>query len=90
MSVNTQVAVLFAGNKGFLDDLDIADVVPFRDGLIQYLEGAYGKVLAEIGGGKIDDALSMKLEQAISDYKAEFLAATGAALGTESVENEGN
>ena len=90
MSVNTQVAVLFAGNKGFLDDLDIADVVPFRDGLIRYLEGAYGKVLTEISEGKIDDALSMKLEQAISDYKAEFLAATGTALGTESVENEGN
>ncbi len=91
MSVNTQVAVLFAGNKGYLDDLSLDEVLPFRNGLIQYLEGAYGKVLDEIGDRKIDDDTAEKLEQAIADYKAEFMAARGAESGVAgSMENEGN
>ena len=66
-------------------------MLPFRNGLIQYLEGAYGKVLDEIGDRKIDDDTAEKLEQAIADYKAEFMAARGAESGVAgSMENEGN
>ena len=89
MAVTSQVAVLFAGNKGYLDDLSLDEVVPFRDGLIDYLEGAYGKVLEGISLGKIDDELGAQLEQAIADYKAEFTAANGAGA-SGSMENEGN
>ena len=72
MSVGDQVAVLFAGNKGYLDDLSIDQVLPFRDGLVDYLNGAYGKLMAKVGHEKIGDELAADLEQAISSYKLEF------------------
>ena len=84
MPVADQVSVLFAGNKGYLDDLDISEVLPFRDGLIKYLNGAYAGVLSQIGDAKLSDEVSAKLEQAIADYKNQFIAARaqdGAAAG---------
>ena len=75
MPVSDQVAVLFAGNKGYLDDLDLADVVPFRNGLVDYLNGAYRKLMERVGYNKIDDELASELETVIKDFKGEFVAA---------------
>ena len=72
MSVNDQVAVLFAGNKGYLDDLPLNEVLEFRNGLIDHLNGAYGKLMAKVGFEKIDDELASELDTAISTYKLEF------------------
>lgn len=74
MPVSDQVIALFAGNKGYLDDLDLADVVPFRDGLIDYFAGAYRKLRDRVGETKIDDELAAELEVVIKDYKEEFVA----------------
>lgn len=74
LTVADQVSVLYAGNQGFLDDLEIEDVVPFRNGLLEYLNGAYGKLMERIGDTKIGDDLADQLGQAIADYKNEFLA----------------
>ena len=75
MTVADQVTVLYAGNKGYLDDLELAEVLPFRDGLITFMNGAYGQLLAQIGDAKIDDALGSKLEDAIAEYKNQFVSA---------------
>lgn len=59
-------------------------MLPFRDGLIKYLNGAYAGVLSQIGDAKLSDEVSAKLEQAIADYKNQFIAARaqdGAAAG---------
>ena len=74
LDVVDQVAVLYAGNKGYLDDMPLEDVVPFRDGLVEFLNGAYRKLLEEFRSAKIDDRIGKELEQAISDYKDQFLA----------------
>ncbi|MDY2778126.1 MAG: F0F1 ATP synthase subunit alpha [Collinsella sp.] len=84
MPVTSQIAILFAGNKGYIDDLALDEVVPFRDGLLSYLAGAYGKLLEELADRKIDDAVAEKLGQAIADYKAEFLASKGPVSKTAS------
>ena len=88
-TVGEQVAVLFAGNKGYLDDLDISDVLPFRDGLIQEMNGAYNKLLARLGEKKIDDDLAAELEEAISNYKLEYtMVNKGDQAGTEETEEK--
>ena len=73
LDVVDQIAALYAGNKGYLDDLDISDVVPFRNGLLDYLNGAFGKVLEPLRSAKIDDEVAAKLDEAIADYKAQFV-----------------
>ena len=93
LDVVDQVAVLYAGNMGYLDDMDIADVVPFRDGLVAYLNGAYRKLLEEFRTEKIDDAAAAQLQTAIKDYKAQFLAerdnkgASASSTDTEAGDN---
>ena len=93
LDVTEQVAVLYAGNKGYLDDMDLADVVPFRDGLVDYLEGARRKLLESFRTVKMDDAMASQLETAIRDYKSQFLASresqasSASALDGEAGEN---
>ncbi|MBM6683482.1 F0F1 ATP synthase subunit alpha [Collinsella intestinalis] len=87
LDVTEQVAVLFAGNQGYLDDLPIAQVLEFRDGLVTYLKSSYGKLLARLATEKIAGDLEVDLDQAIADYKREF-AAKHAATDDEPAESQ--
>jgi F-type H+-transporting ATPase subunit alpha len=70
-----QVVIIFAGVNGLLDDVAVADLRAFEDGLYPYLESS-GSVLSDIVTKKaIDDELKGRLTAAIKDYKADFLAA---------------
>jgi F-type H+-transporting ATPase subunit alpha len=70
-----QVAIIFAGTNGLLDDVAVSDLRAFEDGLYPYLESSGSNVLADIVAKKaIDDDLKGRLTQAIKDYKANFLA----------------
>jgi F-type H+-transporting ATPase subunit alpha len=71
-----QVAIIFAGVNGLLDDVAVADLRAFEDGLYPYLESSSGSnVLSEIATKKaIDDDIKSRLTQAINDYKGTFLA----------------
>jgi len=69
-----QVAIIFAGVNGLLDDVAVADLRAFEDGLYPHLESG-SNVLADIASKKaIDDDLKARLKTAINDYKATFLA----------------
>jgi F-type H+/Na+-transporting ATPase subunit alpha len=69
-----QVAIIFAGTQGLLDDVEVKDLRAFEDGLYPYLESS-GTVLADIVTKKqLDDDIKGRLTQAINDYKAGFLA----------------
>lgn len=92
LDVVDQVAVLYAGNKGYLDDMDISDILPFRDGLVEYLNGAHRKLLEEFRTARMDSATASELETVIKDYKSQFLAskeaeaADASAFGVEAGE----
>jgi len=68
-----QTAVLFAGKEGYLDDLDITLVVPFRDEFVPYLQEHSPNIRERIRKGKIDDETSAHLKMLLDDFKAEFL-----------------
>ena len=72
--VAEQVAVLFAGNQGYFDDLAISQVLEFRDGLVTYLKSSYGKILERLRTEKIAGDLESDLDRAIADYKRDFAA----------------
>ena len=72
--VGEQIAVLFAGNEGFLDDLEIADVMPFRAELIEYLDNGFGSLLDKVRAKKIDDDTKAELLRVIGDFKQQFMA----------------
>ncbi|HWG16604.1 MAG TPA: hypothetical protein VN678_01990, partial [Acidobacteriaceae bacterium] len=75
LSAEKQVAILFAGTQGLLDDVEVKDLRAFEDGFYPYLESAAPAVLTDIATKKaLDDDIKGPLTQAIKDYKAGFLA----------------
>ncbi len=75
LTVEKQVAILFAGVNGLLDDVDVADLRGFEDGFYPYLESAAPAILTDIATRKaLDDDIKKRLTDAVNDFKASFLA----------------
>jgi F-type H+/Na+-transporting ATPase subunit alpha len=55
MPVNEQVAVIFAGTKGYLDDLPVGDVKRFEGELLAHMRSSHAGVLDAIKSGLPDN-----------------------------------
>jgi F-type H+-transporting ATPase subunit alpha len=78
LTVEKQVAILFAGTQGFLDDLPVDQVRPFEEFLYPYLERKNAQLLPEIANKReLTDELREALTKAIAGAKSEFVAARG-------------
>ncbi len=70
-----QVAILYAGTQGLLDDVEVSALRAFEDGLYPYLESSAPTILTDISTKKaLDDTLRKQLTDAINAYKQDFLA----------------
>ena len=70
MSVEHQVAIIFAGGQGMLDDIPNEKVDEFEKGLLDYLDSNKSDILSKIkSSGEISDEISSSLKEAIGDYK---------------------
>ncbi|WP_263411328.1 F0F1 ATP synthase subunit alpha [Terriglobus tenax] len=75
LPVEKQVAILFAGTQGLLDDVEVKQLRAFEDGLYPYLEANGNGVLNDIATKKqLDDEVKSKLTAGINEYKKNFLA----------------
>ncbi len=72
LDVADQIVALYAGNKGYIDDLPLSQVLEFRDGLVEYMNNSYGKILERLRTEKIGDDLTQALDRVIGDYKRDF------------------
>ena len=73
MLVEEQVAVIFSGVKGYLDNIAIADIGQFETGLLDTLRGSGKDILAAIRNDKaISDKTEEKLHAAIGAYAKSF------------------
>jgi F-type H+/Na+-transporting ATPase subunit alpha len=78
LPVEKQVAIIFAGTQGFLDDVPVDAVRDFETFFYGWLERKKPEILTEIRDKKdLSDALREALTKAINDAKAEFMAAKG-------------
>ena len=75
LPIAKQVAILFAGTKGLLDDLEVESLRAFEKMLFDFLDTSKPELLAGIADKKIlDDDLTAELEAAIREVKKRFLA----------------
>ncbi|HLH32398.1 MAG TPA: F0F1 ATP synthase subunit alpha [Terriglobia bacterium] len=80
LSVEKQVAMIYAGTNGLLDDLEVAEVRPFEQSFYRFLDTSAGALLAKIREKKaIDDEIKGQLEKAIKDAKEKFKSERGRA-----------
>ncbi len=71
LTAEKQVAILFAGVNGLLDDVEVKDLRAFEDGFYPYLESAQASILTDIATKKaLDDDIKKRLTDAIKEYKA--------------------
>jgi len=71
--VEEQVVSVFAGTKGFLDDLVVADVPRFESELLAHFRDEFPELLEEIRDQRaISDELSEKLTSVVTNFKSKF------------------
>ena len=75
MTVERQVAIIFAASKGHLDDIDIDKVVDFESSLFDYLDANASDQLKSISQeGDLSEDAGVALDKIISDFKNSFIA----------------
>jgi len=80
LPVEEQVAVVFAGTYGFIDDIAVERVSGFLEGLRDHLRSQHADVLQTIAAEKeLSDATQEKLRAAITEYHKGFASDTTAA-----------
>ena len=80
LPVEKQVAIIFAGTNGLLDDLEVADIMPFEQSLYRFLESTQSALLPKIRERKaIDDEIRGELQRAIKEAKERFKLERGRA-----------
>ncbi|MCR2103848.1 F0F1 ATP synthase subunit alpha [Campylobacter upsaliensis] len=70
LSVEKQVVLIFAGTRGFLDDVAVSKIREFEDGIYPFIEAKYPDLFEQIRTKKaLDKDLEDKLAKAIEDFK---------------------
>ena len=75
MPVEEQVVSIFAGTKGYLDDIAVSDVRRFESELLDHMRARHGSVLSDLRTKKVGDDLGAIVQA----FKDGFVAANAAA-----------
>ncbi len=87
--VEDQVASIWAGTKGKLDDVPVEDVRRFESELLDHLRRNTDVLTAIAESGKLGDDLEEKLSAAVDEFRHGFLKGDGSPLiGAEAPEEE--
>lgn len=76
--VEKQVISLYAGSKGYIDDLPVQDVTRFEAELLKYVDNSAPEIGADIiKNKKITDANEEALKKVLDDFKQTFVTSDG-------------
>ena len=72
-TVTDQVISIYAGTKGYLDDVPLNKVAEFEKSMLDYFQTTARDIHAEIAEKKaLDDELTGKLEKALKAFKSSW------------------
>ncbi|SPE34214.1 F1 sector of membrane-bound ATP synthase, alpha subunit [Candidatus Sulfopaludibacter sp. SbA6] len=75
LPLEKQVMIIYAGTKGYLDDLPVEVCRKFEEELYRFVDNAHRPLWDEIRTKKaLDDDLRAKVEAVIKEFKARFVA----------------
>ena len=75
LPISLMGASLFAVNNGYMDDVEVKDILPFEAGLHGYLKDKHGDLLSKLESGKAidkDKDLEAALKAAVEAFKKTF------------------
>jgi F-type H+-transporting ATPase subunit alpha len=80
ISVERQVAIIYAGTNGYLDDLPVDQVRDFETGLYEFLDKSYADLMHDLKAKyELTEPIEAKLKKAIAEFKTQFTAKRGRA-----------
>ncbi|MHB1064840.1 MAG: F0F1 ATP synthase subunit alpha [Georgenia sp.] len=81
--VEDQVASIWAGTNGYLDDVDVADIRRFEAELLDHLRRNTGVLATILESGKLEPDTESALRGGVEEFRKGFLDAEGNPLGAE-------
>ena len=73
--IEKQVVALYAGTRGYLDDIPVSAVTKFEKELYLFIDSKYPQILEQIREKKkLDDEIEAELKKALEDFKSQFAA----------------
>lgn len=74
LSAENQVVIIYAGTKGYLDDVAVSKIGEFEAALYPFIEAKYPEIFEQIRTKKaLDKDLEEKLAKALSEFKANHI-----------------
>ena len=73
LAVERQVAILFAGTRGFLDEVEITDLEKYEQDLYEFLENRHSETITKLRTEKVLDEES--LSAAVGEFTDQFISA---------------
>ncbi|MCO6556086.1 MAG: F0F1 ATP synthase subunit alpha [Gilliamella sp.] len=71
MTVAEQSIVLYAAERGYLEDVELAKVLPFETALLAYAHSQYADFVKSIDGtGNYNDEIEAKLKELLESFKS--------------------
>jgi F-type H+-transporting ATPase subunit alpha len=80
LPVDKQVIAIYAGTRGYLDDLEVGECCAFEKGLYEFLDASWpglGRKILE--RRELDVPTQAEVDKALAEYKAKYLADRQAA-----------
>ena len=73
MLAEEQTLVLFAGTKGYLDDIAVNKIASYQTDLLTFARSKYSNLLKKIAQAKaLDEELENEIKAALEDFKTMF------------------
>jgi F-type H+-transporting ATPase subunit alpha len=80
LPVERQIAIVFAGTNGYLDNIAVSDVPTFETELYSFIDSRHPELFRGIAEKKqLDDQLKPSLDGAVKQFAAEFASRKAAA-----------
>jgi F-type H+-transporting ATPase subunit alpha len=79
LPVEKQVAILYAGTQGLIDQVEVQDVRAYEEEFHRFMESRFGNVLQTIREKKnLDDEIKSALGAAVTEFNEQFTASRAA------------
>jgi F-type H+/Na+-transporting ATPase subunit alpha len=79
LPVEKQVAILYAGTQGMLDDIPVAEIRAFEDEFHRFMETRFNNLLSTIREKKtLDDDIKRGLSAAVKEFSEQFTSSRAA------------
>jgi F-type H+-transporting ATPase subunit alpha len=73
MPTEHQVVVIWAGTKGYIDDIELGELKKFEEGLISFVENSHPGLLDKLRERKkLDEEIEGELKSAVAEFKGRF------------------